>query len=74
MIKISIELFSQRLFDSNRKITNGKVIGGDACDTIIKMVKLHGQLNDIIDDLNSCDSIHIFGSLRLVLSFAKKKG
>lgn len=49
----------RRSFESNRKITNVKVIGDEACDAIIKIARLHGQLNDIIDDTNSCYSVQV---------------
>lgn len=55
-------MFFRRLFEANGKITDVTIIGGagDACDTtVMKIAKLHGQLNDIIDDTNACYSTQV---------------
>lgn len=49
----------RRLFQANRKITEATIIGDDTCYTVMKIAKLHGKLNDIIDETNACYSIQV---------------
>ncbi|KAJ6649774.1 Antimicrobial peptide Alo-3 [Pseudolycoriella hygida] len=52
MLDISTELI--------KAISEIKAIEVNACNTIIKMAVLHGQLNDIIDDANSSYSVQLW--------------
>ncbi len=57
--KLNWNMFFRRSFETNRKITEIEVTRGTTCDTLMKMAKLHGQLNDIIDDTNGCYSVQV---------------
>lgn len=52
--------FSRHSVEASRKSTVVNVINGDACDSVIKLAKLHGKLNDIVDDTNASYSNQVF--------------